>query len=412
MHFCTPDLLHYFLYILCSASSSGTLSRRSDSGFFSSFSGPVLDVLVDAMESMSIGAGEPLFAKGDEGDCMYVITSGQVRIHDGDITLRLMGPGEILGEMAATAGCETSLCRLKKSDLFDLIENHGELTRAVLHVLSQRVRSTSSSWVESDRNRAALERELEIGRIIQSSFLPGRLPTSPGWEIAGFFKSARQVAGDFYDIFELEESGRIALVIGDVCDKGVGAALFMTLFRSLIRSNMQSIERGGSDASTILEDSISRTNDYIAAAHGHTSMFATIFAAVLEPGTGSVHYVGAGHESPFIIDAHGEITSLESTGPAVGLFPKALFPTSEAHLEQGETLFAYTDGVVDAKSPGGDAFGLDRPLPLLRERSGDCSLPEEICHRLADFIGEASQFDDITMFAVKRKSEGLSGEEP
>jgi len=392
----------------------------TSSGFFSSFSGPVLDILVDAMESMSIGAGEPLFVKGDEGDCMYVITSGQVRIHDGDNTLRLMGPGEILGEMAvldpdvrsasATAGCETSLCRLKKSDLFDLIENHGELTRAVLHVLSQRVRSTSSSWVESDRNRAALERELEIGRIIQSSFLPGKLPTSPGWEIAGFFKSARQVAGDFYDIFELEESGKIALVIGDVCDKGVGAALFMTLFRSLIRSNMQAIDKRSSDAATILEGSVSRTNDYIAAAHGHTSMFATIFAAVLDPGTGTVHYVGAGHESPYIIDAHGKVTPLEATGPAVGLFPKALFATSEAVLERGETLFAYTDGVVDARNPCGETFGLDRLLPLLVERSRTCALPEEIYRHLADFIGEASQFDDITMFAVMRKSDGVSGE--
>jgi serine phosphatase RsbU (regulator of sigma subunit) len=383
------------------------------SEFFSAFPGPVLDILVEAMDSIGIGAGEPLFAKGDEGDCMYAITRGQVRVHDGNVTLKLMGPGDVLGEMAvldpdvrsasATAEADTHLCRLRKTDLFNLIENHGELTRAILHVLSQRVRATSSSWVESDRNRVALEHELEIGRKIQSSFLPGDLPRSPGWEMAGFFRSARQVAGDFYDMFELPGNAKVALVIGDVCDKGVGAALFMTLFRSLFRSNMQTIEEESSVDSDILVNSVSRTNHYIATTHGHTSMYATMFAAVLDPGTGRLHYVSAGHESPYIIDEAGETRSLETTGPAVGLFPEAIFSSRQTVLQPGETLFAYTDGVVDAKSPDGNTFDLDRLLPLFKGDHGAADLLEKIYRHLAAFIDEANQFDDITMFAVKRE---------
>ena len=128
----------------------------------------------------------------------------------------------------------------------------------------------------------SLERELEIGREIQKGFLPAELPSANGWEIAAHFAAAREVAGDFYDAFCLGPEEQICLVIADVCDKGVGAALFMTLFRSLLRFTIGAAElfdvRSPAEK---LERAVTLTNNYIAHTHGHTNMFATVFIGLL-----------------------------------------------------------------------------------------------------------------------------------
>ncbi len=158
----------------------------------------------------------------------------------------------------------------------------------------KRLRDRERLWAKS------LERELEIGREIQQSFLPDELPQPAGWEIAATFQPARQVAGDFYDAFPLAGGSRIGLVVADVCDKGVGAALFMALFRSLLRAFAERAFDG--DAASAngprLLSTVVATNDYIARTHGRSNMFATAFVAVLDPGNGSVAWVNAGHEAP------------------------------------------------------------------------------------------------------------------
>ncbi|MEM8557273.1 MAG: response regulator, partial [Bacteroidota bacterium] len=147
-----------------------------------------------------------------------------------------------------------------------------------------------------DRQRAyteSLSRELEIGRQIQRGFLPSELPTAPGWDLAARFRPAREVAGDFYDAFWVDESAgtrRIALVIADVCDKGVGAALFMTLFRSLLRSIAQVRPTGRTDAEHV-RATVATVNDYIATTHGDANMFATVVLVLLDPETGRLVYV-------------------------------------------------------------------------------------------------------------------------
>ena len=142
-----------------------------------------------------------------------------------------------------------------------------------------------------------LERELEIGREIQMGFLPEELPQADGWEIAAYLKAAREVAGDFYDAFMLPD-GTIGLVVADVCDKGVGAALFMTLFRSLIRAAATTDgfgESAGSTAEVRLQHTIELTNNYIAETHGSTGMFATVFFGILDPRSGLLTYINGGH---------------------------------------------------------------------------------------------------------------------
>ncbi|MDE3089520.1 MAG: response regulator, partial [Chloroflexota bacterium] len=152
-----------------------------------------------------------------------------------------------------------------------------------------------------------LERELEIGREIQFSFLPDALPQPPGWEIAARFLPARQVSGDLYDVFALHGDAQIGLVIADVCDKGVGAALYMALFRSLLRvtSNLDYFAdrhrpSAPSNPAANLKNAVALTNNYIARTHEQASMFATLFFGILDPATGALIYINGGHQPPII----------------------------------------------------------------------------------------------------------------
>jgi serine phosphatase RsbU (regulator of sigma subunit) len=262
-------------------------------------------------------------------------------------------------------------------------------------------------WEQEKLYRKALEREFEIGREIQAGFLPDSLPQPKGWEIAASLKSAREVAGDFYDVFELPDD-KIGLVIADVCDKGLGAALFMTLFRSLIRavSNVDFFARtqaDGLDSSALrLKNAISLTNNYIAETHGDTGMFATIFFGILDPRTGVLTYINGGHLPPMLVNAQGVKEILKFSGPAVGALADANYVIREAMIEQGESFFAYTDGLTDTENPAGESFSEKKLIPLLIKNQPLSPLLAEIQKRVADHAAGAKQFDDITMLAVRR----------
>ena len=253
----------------------------------------------------------------------------------------------------------------------------------------------------------SLERELEIGREIQQGFLPAELPRADGWEIAAYFKAAREVAGDFYDAFSLPD-GTLALVIADVCGKGVGAALFMTLFRSLIRAaataDYFTRETDAQDpVAARLERSISLANDYIAKTHGKTGMFATVFFGILDPKSGLLTYVNAGHEPPVIVRANGVQERLPRTGLAVGLMAGFKFAQKNCHLEQGDLFFTFTDGAPECKNPREEFFERERLLALLNPKTESAeALLREIETRLRDHIADAEQFDDITLLAARR----------
>jgi serine phosphatase RsbU (regulator of sigma subunit) len=253
-----------------------------------------------------------------------------------------------------------------------------------------------------------LERELEIGRKIQQGFLPSELPRVQGWEIATCFKAAREVAGDFYDAFLLPD-GNLAFVVGDVCDKGVGAALFMTLFRSLIRvTSTSDVFYSGIGMNAIppgerLPRIISFTNNYISETHGDSSMFATIFMGIINPENGRLSYINCGHESPLLLRSGCVVNALGPTGPLVGLFPNAAFSSQEILMENQDMLLAYSDGVPDSRSEDGNSFGSKRLMAALADSDTTPSVLVNTIHtQLLQFAGEAEQFDDITMLAVKR----------
>jgi len=264
----------------------------------------------------------------------------------------------------------------------------------------KRLRDRERLWARS------LERELEIGREIQQSFLPEELPQPAGWEIAATFRPARQVAGDFYDAFPLAGGSRIGLVVADVCDKGVGAALFMALFRSLLRAFTERAFAAGdaaADGPRLLSTVVS-TNDYIARTHGRSNMFATAFVAVLDPKTGSLAWVNAGHEAPVVSGpSRSPAARLAPTGPALGMMPDMTFAAREAVLAPGETLFAFTDGVTDARDPSGRLFSEERLLELLSDGAPLAATLLGTVERAVDSHSAGSEpSDDITMLAVRR----------
>ena len=271
----------------------------------------------------------------------------------------------------------------------------------------KRLRDRERLWAKS------LERDLEIGREIQRSFLPEDLPKPAGWEIAARFQPARQVAGDFYDAFTLGGGRRVGLVVADVCDKGVGAALFMALFRSLLRALaerafaepvVQRSEGPGDDAdSARLLSTVVSTNDYIARTHGSANMFATAFVAVLDPAAGSLTWVNAGHEAPAVCGTAGVRARLPPTGPALGMMPDMKFEARETLLAQGDTLFAFTDGVTEAKDGSGRFYSEEKLLASIAESAPSASaLLDRIEAAVSAHSSGAERSDDITMLAVKR----------
>ena len=289
--------------------------------------------------------------------------------------------------------------------------------------LNESFASLGKAKKEIEAYSQALDLELEDCRLIQKSFLPGQLPLLPDWQFEEIFFPARRVAGDFYDAFALP-GGNIGLVIGDVCDKGAGAALFMALYRSLIRifSGQAQLGRtpldrksksvGGTpgfpsarryDAVEAMR-TVALTNDYIAK-NNEMDMFATLFFGVLDPIDGRLVYISGGHEPVLVLDQNGVKEKLMKTGPAVGWIPEAQFEYRECRLDPGDMLFSYTDGVVDARSSDGKRFSRQRLIELLSEPvAGAAELMKRVESSLFAYIGSEPLEDDITILALQRKS--------
>lgn len=262
-------------------------------------------------------------------------------------------------------------------------------------------------YAEVEKAKNVAERDLDIGQQIQAGFFPQELPMAAGWEISAYFQAARQVAGDFYDAFPLGTTGRrLALVIGDVCDKGVGAALFMALFRSLLRAFADERYSGTHPDQPLrnLRNTVTLTNNYIANTHGRANMFATLFYGMLDTVTGVLQYINGGQDAPIVINAAGEIKArLEPTAPAVGMLADLEFPTARVQLEPGDVFVAFTDGVTDARNPAGEFFEEDRLLAQVQQPVASADrLMTRLIGQLRAHIDTAPQYDDVTLLIVRR----------
>jgi sigma-B regulation protein RsbU (phosphoserine phosphatase) len=290
------------------------------------------------------------------------------------------------------------------------VKNHLELKKAREFlkkqnlILEQRVDERTREVLELQRSEFELrvakekvENELNIAAQIQKSILPSSFPAYPDrkeFELYAFMKPARYVGGDFYDFFFIDDN-TLALVMADVSDKGVPAALFMMVSRTLIRS----LAFDNRSPSAVLE----KANN-IMCQNNDSGMFVTVFLAFYDVSSGKLTATNGGHIASLIINHDGTSREWAAThGPALGFMKELPYKQETMDLEVDQTLFLYTDGVTEAMSPGTELFGLDRLQELLK-RKHDFKL-DRICSDIEISLSEFQedqQSDDITMLALKR----------
>lgn len=242
------------------------------------------------------------------------------------------------------------------------------------------------------RTRERIEQELRVAQRIQQTLLPKALPTLAGWQVAAHYQPARAVGGDFYDFIDLPD-GRLGLVVGDVTDKGVPAALVMATTRTLLRAVAQRLDSPGE----VLE----RVNE-ILCNDIPPNMFVTCLYAILDPDNGHLNYANAGHDPPYQ-RTEGGLQELRATGMPLGLLPGMVYEEKETTLAPGESVLFYSDGLVEAHNPGREMFSFPRLRRLMAAHPGGAALIDFLLAELAEFTGpDWEQEDDVTFVTLER----------
>ena len=242
--------------------------------------------------------------------------------------------------------------------------------------------------------RETLEQEMQTARLIQYSLLPKELPSFPGWRLATYYHPAREVGGDLYD-FLIFADGRLGLVIGDVPDKGVAAALVMATTHGMLRAAALASDSPG--------DVLARVNNLLYV-DTPERMFVTCFYAILEPGSGKMRYANAGHNPPYQRSG-SEVVELRASGMPLGLMPDLHYEEGEVQISHGESILFYSKGLVEAHNPAREVFGFPRLKTLLASSPDLSSLIDDLLGKLKDFTGAGwEQEDDVTMLTLERTS--------
>jgi serine phosphatase RsbU (regulator of sigma subunit) len=280
-------------------------------------------------------------------------------------------------------------------------------SRASLNLLLPTLQSLAAQVASALHQKVVYERmlahqktqtELEFARRIQTGFLPDVLPELPGWQLAASLEPAREMSGDFYDVIPLP-SGKLGLLVADVADKGVGPALYMALSRTLLRTFATQFENNPEQVfeaanERILQDALE-------------SMFVTVFYGILDPQAATLTYANAGHNPPLLLRAK-DISNpelLSRTGTALGVMEGLTWETKTVPLARGDLLVLYTDGVTEAQDAENTLFGDDRLLGVIRAQAGESAaeIHAAILDSIRAFVGNAPQFDDITLLTLKRE---------
>lgn len=279
----------------------------------------------------------------------------------------------------------------------------GIFTQDDLELLST-IASSAAIAIENARlyqvavEKGRMERELQMAFKVQSSLIPEDTPQIPGWEFVAHWQPAREVAGDYYD-FIAHESGGLGMVVADVTDKGMPAALFMALTRSIVRASL--------DQATSPAEGITRANRLICT-DSTSSMPVTLFYGLLDTDENQITYVNAGHNPPIYYDAErDEFIKLTRTGIFLGFDEQAFYKQEILALNPGDFIALYTDGVTDAMDADQNEFGQERFERLImdhrQEPAGE--VLAALVHALADYTGLTAPFDDITLLIIKRLGE-------
>jgi serine phosphatase RsbU (regulator of sigma subunit)/predicted ester cyclase len=297
---------------------------------------------------------------------------------------RIHDRGEFLGVAPSGMEIRTSGIVIHRVSGGKIVEEWSESTGA-LEAMRQRL--------EQERiERERIEQELQVARRIQHASLPKEVPALEGWQISPYYQPAREVGGDFYDFFELEDE-RLGIVVGDATGHGVPAALVMASARSMLRAVAQASDSPG--------EALRRVNDPLAT-DIPPNMFVTCFYAILDPESGSLTYANAGHDLPYL-HRDGAAEELRATGMPLGLMPGMEYEEKQTILEAGEAALLYSDGLVEAHDPKGEMFGFPRLRALVAEHAEEeRPLGEFLMEELYTFVGESwEQEDDITLLTLR-----------
>jgi len=395
----------------------------------------VVERLAEVAVERSFQPGQVVFEEDSTGREVYLIVEGVVEVVKGHGTEEMVvatnGPGTFFGEMAliedrprfaAIRALEpTRLLEFSERDVRSVLIRQPLLLYQVTRLLSARVRETdlkmiadlqrknqelAQAYRELQEAQAALvekerlERELELARELQQSILPQEFPTLPGFNCAARSRPAWQVGGDFYDVIPLSK-GRLGLVMADVSDKGLAAALYMALTRSLIHAEAK---HSSSPRQVLLN--VHRLLLEIS----QSDMFVTVFYGVLDPARGALRYARAGHDRPLLFSpSSGECRLLAADGILLGLVEEVRLEEVSVDLCSGDLLVLYTDGITDANSPAGEFFGVERLRETVSAAGGLSA--QDLCDLIFDhvdrFQAEAVQHDDMALLVVEATTEDL-----
>jgi len=401
--------------------------------FFTNLPQAELDRLTKELDVVNLNSGDILFREGDPGEHLYVVVEGDLEIllapdTDDELILNLLHAGEYLGEMSllqpgglrtasARARGNVVLLSMNREQFKDLLVRRPELSTAMISVLSQRLDNTNAATFRdlTEKNRQLqqafdelkaaqeqliekerLERELKVAADIQMSILPDILPIHEHFDFGGRILPARQVGGDFYDVFVLDDH-KIGVLIGDVADKGVPSAIFMARAHALIIAE--------ADRSTSPGDVLRMANRHITRLEKSTQ-FVTALYGVLDTLTGEFSYARAGHEPPLLLHEHGDVHRLpHKPGMALGLWENIALDEYSLFLPEGSLLVMFTDGMTDCRNPKGESFGLER-IKLTMAGLWNASA-QSSCDQLFDTLmmyqSGSKQDDDVTLVAVHAK---------
>jgi sigma-B regulation protein RsbU (phosphoserine phosphatase) len=306
---------------------------------------------------------------------------------------------------------------MSHSQFRELLQHYPQLSTAMVSVLSQRLDSTNVATFRdlTEKNRQLqqafdelkaaqeqliekerLERELKVAADIQMSILPDILPVHANFDFGGRILPARQVGGDFYDIFVLDED-KIGVLIGDVADKGVPSAIFMARAHALIIAE--------ADRATTPGDVLRMVNKHITRLEKSTQFVTTLYG-VLDTKTNEFSYARAGHEPPLLLHESGDVERLpHKSGMALGLWENIVLDENSLFLPQGSLLVLFTDGMTDCRNPRGEPFGLERIKLTMAGLSN--ATAQSCCDQLFDTLmmyqSGAKQDDDVTLVAIHVK---------
>jgi serine phosphatase RsbU (regulator of sigma subunit)/predicted ester cyclase len=250
--------------------------------------------------------------------------------------------------------------------------------------------------VQERIERERIEQELLVARRIQQASLPKEVPPLEGWEISPHYRPAREVGGDFYDFFELED-GRLGVVVGDATGKGVPAALMAEATSNMLRALAQGLS---SFSPGVVLEQINET----LLARIPPNMFVTCFYAILDPKSASLSYANAGHDLPYL-HRNGDAEELRARGMPLGLMPGMGYEQKEIVLDAGQSVLFYSDGLVEAHNSKGEMFGFPRLRTLVAQHGEERSLGDSLLEELERFTGEGwEQEDDITLLTLERSA--------